>query len=100
MKLGILVNTDRHPEDLAGIVNAAIAKGHEVTMFFMDDGVKLLNAPMVKSLAENAAVDMSYCDYSTQRIGMSTDGVSDSIDCGSQFNNAMMNQEADRVIVL
>jgi len=100
MKLGILVNTDRHIEDLTGIVNAAITKGHEVIIFFMDDGVKLLSDSALNSLAEHAAVAMSYCDYSTQRIEMSTDGINDNIDCGSQFNNAMMNHDADRVIVL
>lgn len=100
MKLGILVNTDRHADDLVGLTKAALLKKHEVMVFFMDDGVKLLNSPNVSRLSENPDVHMSYCDYSTQRIGVSTEGVPDNIECGSQFNNASMNHEADRVIVL
>ena len=100
MKLGILVNTDRHAEDLAGITTAALAGGHEVIVFFMDDGVKLLANADVTGLCENPGVEMSYCDYSIQRTGVSKDGVPDKITCGSQFNNASMNHDSDRVIVL
>jgi hypothetical protein len=45
MKLGIFVNTDRHLEHVVGLVKAALSKGHEVTMFNMDDGTKLLGTP-------------------------------------------------------
>ena len=100
MKLGILVNTDRHTEDLIGLANAALSKGHEVSVFFMDDGVKLLHNPEVTRLCENTDVDMSYCDYTTQKNGISKEGICGSIACGSQFDNATMNNEADRVIVL
>jgi sulfur relay (sulfurtransferase) complex TusBCD TusD component (DsrE family) len=100
MKLGILVNTDRHAEDLIGLTKAALSKGHHVQAFFMDDGVKLLHNPDVGSLCENPHVDLSYCDYTTQKNGISKEGFHDRIVCGSQFNNATMNNEADRVIVL
>ena len=42
MKLGILVNTDKHLAAVTGITRAAIDKGHEVTIFAMDDGTRLL----------------------------------------------------------
>jgi predicted peroxiredoxin len=100
LKLGILVNTDRHVEDLIGLTKAALSKGHEVIVFFMDDGVKLLTNPTVNGLCDNSGVSMSYCDYTTQMIGLSTEDVCSKIVCGSQFDNATMNHEADRVIVL
>lgn len=100
MKLGILVNTDRHAEDLIGLTNAALSKGHHVQAFFMDDGVRLLDNPDVGALCGNPNLDMSYCDYSTQQIGLSKEGFPEKAACGSQFNNATMNNEADRVIVL
>lgn len=100
MKLGILVNTDRHAEDLIGLTKAAISKGHEVIVFFMDTGVKLLTHPDVTNLSENPGVNMSFCDYTTQKIGISKEGICDKIVCGSQYNNAVMNHKADRVIVL
>jgi len=66
----------------------------------MDDGVKLITDPAVMELSENPDISMSYCDYTAQKLGVPTEGVSEKIVCGSQFNNASMNHEADRVIVL
>jgi peroxiredoxin family protein len=100
LKLGILVNTDRHVKDLIGLTNAALSKGHEVIVFFMDAGVKLLANAKVKGLCENSRISMSFCDYTTQKNGISKEGICDKIVCGSQYDNATMNHVADRVIVL
>ncbi len=100
MKLGILVNTDRHAEDVVGLTKAAVSKGHEVIIFMMDTGVKLLGVPSVTDLCSLSKVHMSFCDHSTGRLEVSKEGISDKIVCGSQFDNASMNHEADRVIVL
>lgn len=100
MKLGILVNTDRHADELINLTKAALSKGHQVIIFYMDDGVKILTNPDIRGLCENPDVNMSYCDYSTQQLGTSKEGISEKIICGSQFNNATMNHEADRIIVL
>jgi predicted peroxiredoxin len=79
---------------------AAVSKGHEVIVFFMDDGVRLLTNSSVMNLCENPGFNMSYCDYTVQKNGVSIEGCSGKILCGSQYNNAMMNHEADRIIVL
>lgn len=100
MKLGILVNTDKHANDLIGLTKAALSKGHEVIVFFMDTGVKLLANSKVKGLCENSGISMSFCDYTTQKNGISKEGICDKIVCGSQYDNATMNHVADRVIVL
>ncbi len=100
MKLGILVNTDRHAEDVIGMTNAALSKGHEVIIFMMDTGVKLLGNPSVTGLCNLSGVRLSFCDHSAGKIGVSKEGISDKIVCGSQFDNANMNHDADRVIVL
>ncbi len=100
MKLGILVNTDRHADDLTGIAKAALAKGHNVVMFFMDDGVRLLTNPEISELAGKPQISISYCDYTVQSTDVSIDGIHENIDCGSQYNNSLMNHDADRVIIL
>ena len=100
MKLGILVNTDRHEHDIVGIAKAALSKGHEVIVFVMDSGVKLLSSPNIKDLCDNPAISISYCDYTTEKNGISKKKFCDKMICGSQYNNATMNREADRVIVL
>ena len=66
----------------------------------MDSGVRLLQNQDVSKLCENEGVSMSFCDYTTQKNGISKEGICEDIICGSQYNNATMNNEADRVIVL
>lgn len=100
MKLAILVNTDRHKAHVLGIVNAAVEKGHEVVIFSMDDGTRLLEDAEFTALSGVKGVSMSFCDHSTGLLGVKKDGIPEAIVKGSQFNNAMMNSEADRVIVL
>lgn len=100
MKLAILVNTDKHLEAVTGLTKAALAKGHEVLIFTMDDGTKLLANPSYTTLCNLEKVTMSFCDHNAKGQGVKTDALSDKIVCGSQYNNATMNHEADKVIVL
>jgi len=100
MKLGILVNTDKHLDAITGITKSALSKGHTVLIFNMDDGTKLLGNPSFTALCKTQGVTMSYCDHSAKHANVSTEGLPSEIACGSQFDNANMNHEADRVIVL
>jgi predicted peroxiredoxin len=100
MKLGIFINTDRHLEHVVGLSKAAIAKGHEVIVFNMDDGTKLIGTPEISDLCKTKGVTLSFCDHSAKGLGVSTEGLPEEIVCGSQYNNAVMNHDADRIIVL
>lgn len=100
MKLGILVNTDKHLDDILGIIKSAISKGHTVSIFNMDDGTKLLGNPSFTSLCKTQGVTISFCDHSAKHINASTEGLPGEIACGSQFDNANMNHDSDKVIVL
>ncbi len=100
MKLGILLNTARHLEDVAGITRAALAKNHQVIIFAMDEGTRLLENQTLVSLAGLEGVSLSVCDHSAKMCGVNAEGLSPKIVCGSQLHNAMMNHNADRVIVL
>lgn len=100
MKLGILVNTNTHLDDIRGITKAAVGKGHTVRHFVMDDGTRLLSDPAFTELCELEGVSMAYCDHSAEGLGTKVDGIPEKIACGSQFDNATMNSESDKVIVL
>ncbi len=100
MKLGILVNTDKNLGHILGITKAAVEKGHEVIIFNMDEGVGLLSEPAFRALCGAKGVSMSFCDHSTHVFNVSKEGIPGEIICGSQYNNAVMNQDADRVVVL
>lgn len=100
MKLGIFINTDKHLSDIMGIAKAALAKGHEVTMFNMDDGSKLCINTAIRELCKLKGISMCYCDYSAKGMNISKEDIPADIVCGSQYNNAVMVDAADRVIVL
>ena len=100
MKLGILVTTDKHANDVIGIAKSAVSKGHTVTIFNMDDGTKLFGNPSFNELCTTKGIKMSFCDHSAKRINAPTQGIPSEIVCGSQFDNANMNHDSDKVIVM
>jgi predicted peroxiredoxin len=100
MKLGIFVNTNKNLNAVQGITKAALAKGHTVVLFNMDEGTKLVGTPAFAELCKTKGVTVSFCDHSAKHMGVTSEGLSKEIVCGSQYNNAVMLHEADRVIVL
>jgi len=100
MKLGIFINTDKHLAEIIGIAKAAVAKGHEVLIFNMDVGTRLLGEPSFKELCRTEGISMSFCDHAATHTGVSKEGIPEEIACGSQYNNAILVNSADRVIVL
>ena len=100
MKLGILVNTDRHLGHVLGLAEAARKKEHEVVIFAMDQGVRLLDEDSFGRLAGLDGVSLSFCSHSAREHGIETDGRPEGVTVGSQLNNAMMAQAVDRLIVL
>lgn len=100
MKLGILVNTARHLDDVIGLAEAAIAKRLEVIIFAMDEGTRLLDEDRFASLAALEGVTISVCEHSAKAHRVSVEHLAPQIRCGSQLNNAMMVHAADRVVIL
>jgi len=100
MKLGILVNTDRHLQHVVGLTRAAVSKGHEVSLFTMDAGTRLLGNPAYTDLCKLAGVAMSVCEHSAKGHDAQTAGLPKEIVFGSQYHNAVMVHGADRLIVV
>jgi hypothetical protein len=100
MKLGILVNTDRHPDHVIGLTKAALAKGHEVIIFTMDEGARLLSAPGFPDLCRTPGVTMSFCGLSAKQLNAGPKELQDELVQGSQYHNALMIHISDRVIVM
>lgn len=100
MKLGIFINTDKNMDAVKGITLAAVKKGHAVVLFSMDDGTRLIHSPAMAELCKTEGVSVGFCDHSAKKMGVASEGLPGEIVCGSQYNNAVMMHEADRVIVL
>jgi predicted peroxiredoxin len=100
MKLGIHVMSDKHLEHVIGITKAAVSKGHEVIIFTMMNGEKLLENSSYSALSDVPGVSISFCDHNATHMGIDKSKIPQKIVCGSQFNNAVMVNTADKIIVL
>ena len=100
MKLGILVTSDKHLKQVIGLVHAAVEKGLQVAVFCMDKGTLLINHQAFKDLCMLEGINISLCRHSAEKMNIDLQKISKDIVCGSQFNNAIMQHEADKVIVL
>ncbi|OGK85356.1 MAG: hypothetical protein A2X52_03005 [Candidatus Rokubacteria bacterium GWC2_70_16] len=100
MRLAIVVSGDRNLRHVVGLTTAAAGKGHQVSLFAMDAGTRLLAEPACAGLSKLPGVSMSVCEHSAARHGVTREGLPGEIVWGSQFHNAVMTHDADRVLVL
>ncbi len=96
-KLGIMVTQYANLEHIIGVTKAARAAGHPVQIFMTDEGVKFSRDPKFLELLKVDGVEISVCDHSCERVGVhdKTEGIS----YGSQYNNAGMLHDNERVLI-
>ncbi|NOZ59675.1 MAG: DsrE family protein [Euryarchaeota archaeon] len=98
-KLGVFVCTDKHGEDVEGLVKAAIEKGHEVKVFFTGPGVKLVPTEHAKEIVK-AGADVAMCLHSFEELGLIEKyEIPEGIKKSTQDFNANMMKEVDRYVV-
>jgi predicted peroxiredoxin len=97
-RLGILVNTEKHLENVIALAKAAHEKGKKVQIFFTGKGVLLTQKPEFAELVGKAK--LSVCDVSFRANGLSGEvpGVGFK-DFATQARNAEMIDECDRYVV-
>jgi sulfur relay (sulfurtransferase) complex TusBCD TusD component (DsrE family) len=100
MILGILLITKGYSEDVVGLTRAALQQGHEVNLFMMDDGVFYSQDAQVAGLAGQTGVTLSLCERSCQWRDIEEHMIPDGVTAGSQMQNAIMHNSADRIIVI
>lgn len=98
MNLGLLLITNGYKDDVIGLINAGVSKGHSVNVFMMDDGVHYCQDSDIVALSQSENVSMSLCDRSCHLRDITADMIPEGIEEGSQLQNAMMHNAADRII--
>jgi len=98
MRLGIVASHESAGPHLAGLAAAAVARGWTCRVFLTDSAVKLAASAGLQGLAKAGAVRLDVCEHSWQHFG--GEGVPDGATLGSQFQNAELVRECDRVVVL
>jgi peroxiredoxin family protein len=96
-RLGIMITKYEDLKHITGVVKAASAAGHPVTIFMTDEGVKFSKDPGFIELLKIDGVEISVCDHSRELLGLH--GKTEGISYGSQYNNAGMLHDSARVLV-
>ncbi len=100
--IGILVTSDRYPDYVIRLTEAADKKAKEVRIFFTGSAVKLSLLPDVKKLADKASLFICYVSFRSNGLAGREDEVPKGTFGGftSQAKNAEILAECDRYIVL
>lgn len=98
MQLGIVATRELLEMHVIGLASAASARGWTCRCFLTDRGVKLIQSAAFLELARSGKVRVDVCEHSWEQYG---DGSHpDGIPLGSQYQNAELAHQCDKVIVL
>ncbi|MEO5358698.1 MAG: hypothetical protein H7844_15565 [Nitrospirae bacterium YQR-1] len=100
MTIGLLITRDGFSQDIIGLTKAAVNKGHQVILFMMDDGARHSQSKDVVALKDIPGVTMSLCDHSAKLRDITEGMIPEGCTAGSQYQNSVMNQDADKVLVI
>ena len=95
--LGIMITKYANLDHIVGVTRAARKAGHPVHIFMTDEGVQFSRDPRFLELQEIEGVEITVCVHLCEKLGIQerTEGVI----YGSQYNNAGMLHNSERVIV-
>ena len=96
MNIGFLITRDAYADKIAAIAKAAIGRGHTVSIFMTDDGVRLLKDSSIAGL-KDAGADVSLCDFSARNREITE--IPEGITAGTQYQNSLIHNECDKVLI-
>ncbi len=99
MKLGILVTSTPYAGKIVDITKAAVKRGYHVTIFMTDDGIYLVTNNEIANLRHLENVEMSLCNYSATGRHLDEKEIPDGVINGTQYQNSLMHNECDKVLI-
>jgi hypothetical protein len=97
MQFGVVVTTEELGGYAAKLLSAAIARGWECRCFLTDTGVRLLANDTFRQLVQSGRLRASVCEVSWERLGGGP--APEWAPMGSQYQNAELTHNCDKVIV-
>lgn len=99
MNLGILITQSDYADMIIEITKAAVKRGYSISIFMTDNGVKLIKNPEVANLRRLENVGMSLCDFSAKNRGIDEEDIPEGITAGTQYQNSLIHNECDKVLI-
>lgn len=98
LNLGLVATHDGAGPQLLGLAAAAVARGWPVRCFLTHAGVRLLTDPGVMAMVRAGSLKLDACEHAWQLYGQG-EAPAD-VKLRSQFQNAELAKQCDRVITL
>ena len=99
MKLGLVATDEAHAAQLLGLARAAAARGWPCRCFLTHTGVRLLTSAPLLELMRGGALRLDVCEHAWHLYG-GRDAAPADVKLRSQFQNAELARDCDRVVVL
>ncbi len=99
MKIGMLVTRRDYADKIVETAKAALSKGHSLVIFMTDDGVYHVRNGAVTELRHRENVEISLCDYSAGGRAISDAEIPAGVIKGTQYQNSVMHNECDKVLI-
>lgn len=100
MQLGMLITEATHADNIVAITKAALKRGHSVRLFMTDDGVSLIRHDGVMALRKLENVEVSLCDFSANKRNFGDSDIPEGVIKGTQYQNSLMHNECDKILVI
>ena len=97
MKLGLVASDERAGPHLLGLARAAVAQGWPCRCFLTDSGVRLLRDASLLAMMRDGSVGVDVCEHAWSALGLGS--APEGVKLRSQFQNAELARDCDRVIV-
>lgn len=99
MRLGMLITEATYANTIVAITKAALQRGHSVRLFMMEDGVRLVKNSGVMALKKLENVEVSLCDHSANSRNLCDSDIPEGVIKGTQYQNSLMHNECDKILV-
>ncbi|MBN2655271.1 MAG: DsrE family protein [Nitrospirae bacterium] len=99
MQIGFLVINLKYAESIFELADASLVRGHSIRIFMTDEGVKLIENKKMHNYAPMQKTHISFCSHSAKNHNINTSMLPEGISPSTQYQNALMHNECDRVLV-
>jgi len=99
MNLGVLITSTTHADKIIEMVKASVKRGHHVNIFMTDDGIYLVTNSEIANLRNLDNVGMSLCNYSANGRNLDEKEIPEGVINGTQYQNSIMHNECDKVLI-
>ncbi len=98
MRFGVVITSEKFGAYATGLLSAAVGRGWICRCFLTDTGVRVLSLPDFEALALSGKLQLTVCELSWKRFGTGAHPPWATI--GSQYQNAELAHECDKVLVV